>query len=1579
MKIKIWGARGSIPTPISPSSVRDKIVNALQGAEGVDLSDPILVRAYVDALPPIQRGTVGGNTACVEISTGEDIVIIDAGSGLRLLGQELMKGAAGNGKAVFHLFLSHTHWDHIQGLPFFLPAYMAGNRLNIYHIHDTVPATLAEQMRPATFPVSLDYIKSAVQFIQLSPDKSLSLGDLHISTMELPHPGRAYAFRFEHRGAVFVYASDAEYKRLDEDHLQPYLNFFAGADVLIFDAQFTLQESFLKEDWGHSSALIGADIACRAGVKNLVLFHHDPSNSDQELEKILEKTADYLAEQDAETRPEVMLAYEGLEINLAPGNACSLQRMPDGQIAVLRLVGEVDERVVAELQAQLAELTAEERELRPSLIVDLEAATRLSIAGLRTLINLRRQWGNEGPVLAGPTEHVQKIIDLADYSNFFAIYPNLSAALSALEARQTLHLPGQMLRDRYKIEARLAKSEVGTVLKATDTRLSRPVIIKVFSPAFSRPALEQFRAEAQRMAQLNAPNMAAVFDYNEEKGLAYLVTEYVPGKTLRQLLERGEPPSPLRIASEILKALEYAHSRGVIHGNLKPENVLIAETVKLTDFGLRWVEQGRRLTETPLLMGSADYLAPEQILGQPVEPRTDLYAFGVIFYELLTGVRPYSAEEPDDLLEQHLHQQPVPPRQLNPKISRSLEHLVLKLLSKEPDKRYATATQVIRVLENTQYAAHSPAAFEEAEGEYGSFRPRSRIIGRETQVNRLLKLWDLAQQGQGQVVLIAGEAGIGKTRLAQEVATQIHNAVVLVGHCSEAEGRSPYHAFIEAGRDYLARTPATSLRLQMADSAAVVATLLPELYDLIPDLPPLAPLNSEHERLRLMHGLAQFVYRATSARPWFLLLDDLHWADTASLQVFHYLVRNIDTAPLFVVGTYRDIELDTEHPLNEMRRSLSRYPAYHHMQLNRLDQQGVGQLLSEFWGQEVPPEWVAAIYQRTGGNPFYAEEAAKDLVDQGTAALREGVWHFAPVVEVQLPQRAHDLILRRVSRLTAGPQELLRLAAVLGQQFTFDNLMAVAGQSEEQLLENLDVLLERELIHEGENNTVLAFNHGEIQEVVYGDLNPLRKRVLHRRVAGALEEAYSSVRELVSKDLAHHYAEAGDNKKAFDYSLVAGKQARGLHAYQIALSWYERALVLLPEDTPPETMIELYEGLGHMRQAQALQMEALEAFNKMRGAAETAGSAISQARAWSRISEIQDKQGDPQAALESARHAEAITRGAGEPGQVELARALYRKGWEHFRLGDLEEAFPLGQQSLELSRQLGPVARREMAMSLNLLGSVSRLRGHYSTAAEYQEQALSLYRELGDREKEGVMLHNLAVNATHRGDYQTAETLFDEALNIHREIGNRQSELITLTGMASAEIGLGKFESAEQKLNMAITLAVTANRGSLSNTFRYLAEAYLGQHRIEEAFNAAYQALTMALQTGRQEFTGSAWFTMGNLAAHPNFTFPNNDGTVNTDYLSLDALEDKLKSPTICFAESVRIFVEIGAESEHARALKAWAVYETARGNLEDGRAKWQEAFDIFQRLGMYHETERMIAENENDSSRKFTQQPLEN
>ncbi|MBA3534729.1 MAG: protein kinase, partial [Ardenticatenales bacterium] len=843
MKVKIWGVRGSIPTPLTSQSIRDKIITALQGAKGVDLSDPMAIRAYADGLSPFVAGTVGGNTACVEVQADEQLIIIDAGSGIRQLGTDLMAGPCGRGQGVIHLFLSHTHWDHIQGFPFFLPAFVPGNRLYIYSVHQ-VAQTLRDQMKPATFPVDLDYMLSTIEFVPLVEGEKLMVGNVQVTNLCLPHPGRAYAYRFEHQGAVFVYASDAEYKHLDETHLEPYLRFYSGADALIFDAQFTLRDSISKfMDWGHSSALHGADIARRAGVKQLILFHHDPNSSDGELAGILDKTLAYQSEHGEEATSEILIAFEGMELDLSPTSSLSVHRLPDTEAAVLSLAGDFDERSVAEIRSRLIEVPSNghrieegESQRRPRLVVDMAGIKRVSIAGLRALIDLRRQWEGSAILLSGLSPQVRRVIELANCLDFFAIYPTVQTALAALEAREALGLPGQSLKNRYRIEARLGESEMGVVFKATDTRLQRPVAIKVLSPSFSQSATARLLREAQRMARLNVPDIVSIYDWDEEQGLAYLVMEYVAGKTMRQVMEQAQPqeggvhqpPLDISVAIDILHALEAAHRKEIVHGNLKPENILISEGVKLTDFGLRWFEEGRRLTKVPLLISRSDYLAPEQILGEAVDARTDLYALGVILYELFTGRRPFEGDGAD-ILDQHLHQPPIPPRQLNPELSRSLDHLILKLLAKEPNQRYSSADQVRRVLLSLK---RDPSAQGRVKKETGPLRlqvhqRQQKIIGRETQLSKLSTLWSLSRSGQGQIVLIAGEAGVGKTSLSKEVAYQAGDATVLIGQCGELEGSPPYQPFIEIGRDYLARASMMEVQEQLGESAAVLANLIP--------------------------------------------------------------------------------------------------------------------------------------------------------------------------------------------------------------------------------------------------------------------------------------------------------------------------------------------------------------------------------------------------------------------------------------------------------------------------------------------------------------------------------------------------------------------------------------------------------------------------------------------------------------------------------------------------------------------------------------------------------------------------------
>lgn len=315
MKVKFWGVRGSIPTSLTAEEVEDKIISALQGAPEADRSDPAAMRAYLSDLPFEVRGTVGGNTSCVQVLAGPHLIVLDAGSGLRRLGLALMEGECGRGEGIVHLFLTHLHWDHIQGFPFFAPLYVPGNRIFIYSLHKQTEKRLLEQQKPEHFPLPPEEIKAEVHFSLLGKGE-ISLGEVRISNFPLKHPGDSYSYRIEYDNSCLVYATDGEYQELDEASIRQYVNFFRGADALIFDAQYLFLQTYDKEKrqgWGHSSGFSGVDLAVLAGVKKLILFHHDPSSSDRDILKILEDTRQSLA---PGHECEVLLAYEGLELEL---------------------------------------------------------------------------------------------------------------------------------------------------------------------------------------------------------------------------------------------------------------------------------------------------------------------------------------------------------------------------------------------------------------------------------------------------------------------------------------------------------------------------------------------------------------------------------------------------------------------------------------------------------------------------------------------------------------------------------------------------------------------------------------------------------------------------------------------------------------------------------------------------------------------------------------------------------------------------------------------------------------------------------------------------------------------------------------------------------------------------------------------------------------------------------------------------------------------------------------------------------------------------------------------------------------
>jgi phosphoribosyl 1,2-cyclic phosphodiesterase len=278
------------------------------------LQSEAAVDAFLENLPRHVGGTYGGNTPCVALNSDKAAIIFDAGSGLKALGIHLMKTDFGSGTGICHLFLSHTHWDHIQGFPFFLPAFVPGNRIRIYGRESDIRQRLSLQQDPRYFPVPLNAMAAEVDFVSISEGETIWIDDVRVSGISLNHPGGAFGYRAQSETGTVVYATDTEFMNLDASEMARYISFFSKANVLIFDSQYTLVEAFQKEDWGHSSSLKGVDLAAEAQVETLVLFHHEPTYDDETLRDILRRTSKYAKLQGTDGAPTVIMAYEGLEL-----------------------------------------------------------------------------------------------------------------------------------------------------------------------------------------------------------------------------------------------------------------------------------------------------------------------------------------------------------------------------------------------------------------------------------------------------------------------------------------------------------------------------------------------------------------------------------------------------------------------------------------------------------------------------------------------------------------------------------------------------------------------------------------------------------------------------------------------------------------------------------------------------------------------------------------------------------------------------------------------------------------------------------------------------------------------------------------------------------------------------------------------------------------------------------------------------------------------------------------------------------------------------------------------------------------
>jgi len=321
MLIRFWGTRGSLPAPLNYRAVRTKILEAVLAARGRDLDGPDALDHFIDrTLPFSVSGTFGGNTSCVEIVTGgEEYVLCDVGTGAREFGNSVLAKHGPAKKNRFNVFMSHLHWDHVMGFPFFTPSYIPGNVIRIHGCHEGMREAFERQQTSPSFPVDFRTLGATIEFVKLEPGRTYEIDGLSVRAMAQKHGGDSYGYRFSKDGRTLVYSTDSEHKYEMLDDSYPFIEFFRNADLLIFDAQYSLAEQIsVKEDWGHSSNMVGVELAQRAGVKQLAMYHHEPVNDDRLLEKILAETRRYEEISRSEQKQKLIVtsAYDGLEIAL---------------------------------------------------------------------------------------------------------------------------------------------------------------------------------------------------------------------------------------------------------------------------------------------------------------------------------------------------------------------------------------------------------------------------------------------------------------------------------------------------------------------------------------------------------------------------------------------------------------------------------------------------------------------------------------------------------------------------------------------------------------------------------------------------------------------------------------------------------------------------------------------------------------------------------------------------------------------------------------------------------------------------------------------------------------------------------------------------------------------------------------------------------------------------------------------------------------------------------------------------------------------------------------------------------------
>ncbi len=749
--------------------------------------------------------------------------------------------------------------------------------------------------------------------------------------------------------------------------------------------------------------------------------------------------------------------------------------------------------------------------------------------------------------------------------------------------------PGLVIAGKYEIIRLIGYGGVGEVYLAKDQQIERLAAIKLLSKQLSNDPehKSRFARESRTVSALNHPNIITVYEIGNFNDQLFIATEYVDGKTLREIISEG--PLALKdffnIAIQATQALNIAHQNGIIHRDLKLENFILRNDglLKVLDFGLAKVSEAHSATilgseagfktQSGIVMGTPNYMSPEQAKGEEIDARSDVFSFGAVCYELLTG---RVAFEGNTLVQILMSVAVVPTPPLPNSIAPKLRAMVLRMLQKAPTARYQSMqvvlTELISLREelnivdvniNKKTFSNLESPFNQAAksgmhrrvlGSVQNFVPQyDYFVGRDKELQFFqTELYRLGKQ-QLRPIIMLGDSGSGKTCLLnrfQELAAQQEILVTLVNLFDQDNLSQPYQWVLPMLANLLGFRFDDSLMDTEGGLAKRVSARVKARYNLtLPKeiLGQQVKANAETEKWQIFEIVSEICKHLIKDKNLVLLFDNLHWANELSLELIGYLLRNHQSNKMLVVLTVNLVEFDrTGSLLGDWFSRQKRYTTFETIQLKPLT---LGETRAYFDGVfyqiEISDQEINYIHKITSGNVYYLNEVVRLLVQSGKIQLVSNWWHCETLENLALPDTIGTALLYKIEKCPQELKDLLTQASVLGDSFSFD-LLAELAQIEEKDLEKLLIAAEKEhLVYEERSSKVdeYLFQSAALRQVLYESLSKRQKKRLHARAAVVIKEVYRNKSAQNFNTLTYHYHAAGQWQETFLFGQQAITQS----------------------------------------------------------------------------------------------------------------------------------------------------------------------------------------------------------------------------------------------------------------------------------------------------------------------------------------------------------------------------------------------------------------------------------------------------